>query len=110
LEWLFLFVTDVIAPNNQGFHLQRALGAALAPEVMQTLNQRSIATYQHLNAHLSERPFIAGEALTIADIAGYTITAALTNLLSWDSLPHVRRWCAALAQRPGFQRGKAAFT
>lgn len=109
LEWLFLFVTDVIAPSHQGFHLQRALGAALSPEVIRELNRRSASMYSHVNEQLRRTPFIAGDKLSIADIAGYTITAAIREHLPWDALPHLRRWFQTLQQRPGFQRGAKIF-
>lgn len=108
-EWLLLFVTDVIAPNHQGFHLARALGDAVTFEVIRTLNRRAVAMYGPFNQQLSEHAYAAGATLTIADIAAYTITSALTSHLPWDDLPHVRRWFGTLTRRPGFQRGMAAF-
>ena len=109
LQWLFLFVTDVIAPSHQGFHLQRALGPALSADVTRELNRRSVSMYTHVDEELRRVPFIAGENLSIADIAGYTITAAIRDHLPWDSLTNVRRWFQNLAQRPGFQRGAEIF-
>lgn len=109
LQWLFLFVTDVIAPSHQGFHLQRALGPALSEDVTRELNRRSVSMYTHVDEELRRVPFIAGDNLSIADIAGYTITAAIRDHLPWDSLTHVRRWFQTLAHRPGFQRGAEIF-
>lgn len=109
LQWLFLFVTDIIAPSHQGFHLQRALGPALSADVTRELNRRSVSMYTHVDEELRRVPFIAGDNLSIADIAGYTITAAIRDHLPWDSLTHVRRWFQTLAQRPGFQRGAESF-
>ena len=108
-EWLFLFVTDVIAPNHQAFHLTRALGADRAPAVADELNRRALGMYALVDNRLGKYEFLAGESLSIADIAGYTITAALTNHLVWEQLPHVQRWFANLAGRRGFQRGMTAF-
>jgi GST-like protein len=109
LEWLLLFVTDVIAPNNLGFQLARTLGPALASEAIQVLKQRPLSVYDPFNKQLGSHAFVAGETLTIADIAAYTITAALSDQLQWDTLPHVRRWFAMLRERRGFQRGMLAF-
>lgn len=109
LQWLFLFVTDVIAPSHQRFHLQRALGSALPPAVTRELNLRSVSMYTYIDEELRRFPFIAGDKLSIADIAGYTITAAIRDHLPWSSLAHVRRWFHSLAQRPGFQRGMKSF-
>lgn len=109
LEWLFLFVTDIIAPSHQSFHLQRALGPALSSDVIRELNRRSVSMYAHVNEQLRRFPFIAGDKLSIADIAGYTITAAIRDQLPWDALTHVRRWFHTLQQRPGFRRGAEIF-
>jgi GST-like protein len=110
LQWLFLFVTDVIAPSHQAFHLQQALGPALSPDVIRELNRRSVSMYTHVDEQLRRFPFIAGDKLSIADIAGYTITAAIRDHLPWNTLTHVRTWFQTLAQRPGFQRGVKLFS
>ncbi|HEX5461759.1 MAG TPA: glutathione S-transferase family protein [Steroidobacteraceae bacterium] len=110
LEWLLLFVTDVIAPSHQLFHLQRALGPALSVDVTRELNRRSVSMYRHVDEELRRSPFIAGDSLSIADIAGYTITAAIRDHLPWNSLTHVRTWFQALAQRAAFQRGAEVFS
>jgi GSH-dependent disulfide-bond oxidoreductase len=109
LQWLFLFVTDVIAPSHQAFHLKRALGPALSPDVIRELNQRSVSMYMHVDEQLRRFPFIAGDKLSIADIAGYTITAAIRDHLPWDQLAHLRRWFETVAQRPAFRRGLEIF-
>jgi GST-like protein len=109
LEWLFLFVTDVIAPQHQLFHVRQVLGAALASSVIATLNARSLAHYDHFDERLGSRDYVVGTTLTVADIAAYTITAALTEHLHWQRLPNVQRWFAAMAGRRAFQRGVMAF-
>jgi glutathione S-transferase len=58
---------------------------------------------------LTGREYVVGATLTVADIAAYTITAALTEHLHWQRLPNVRRWFAGLAGRRAFQRGVLAF-
>ena len=110
LQWLFLFVTDVIAPSHQGFHLEQALGPGLSADVTRELNRRSASMYTHVDGQLRRFPFVAGDNLSIADIAGYTITAAIRDHLPWSSLTHVRTWFHTLAQRPGFRRGVEIFS
>jgi glutathione S-transferase len=59
-----------------------------------------------LDRHLADRPFICGEAFTFGDI-GPAATARRALLLPHgapDGLPHLRRWLAALAERPAFRK------
>ena len=108
LEWLFFFVTDVIAPSLQAFVLSRDATAAHR-DAVHRLNERALAFYEHVNRRLADRPFLAGSSFTLADIAGYTITTALEAQLQWDELPHVRRWFERVGARPAIQRGRRIF-
>jgi GST-like protein len=107
-EWFFFFVTDVIAPSLQAFVLNRDPTAAHG-EAASRLNERALAFYDHVNRRLADRPFLAGSAFTLADIAGYTITTAFETQLQWDALPHARRWFDHVGARPAVQRGRHVF-
>ena len=108
LEWLFFFVTDVIAPSLQAFVLSRDTTAAHG-DAIHRLNERALALYEHVDRRLADRPFLAGNAFTLADIAGFTITTALEAQLPWDGLPHARGWLARVGARPAVQRGRSMF-
>jgi GSH-dependent disulfide-bond oxidoreductase len=108
LEWLFFFVTDVIAPSLQAFVLGRDSAAAHAGAVHR-LNERATSMYEHVDRRLADRPFLAGSSFTLADIAGYTITTALEAQLRLDALPHVRPWLERVGTRPAVQRGRHIF-
>ena len=58
-----------------------------------------------LDALLARQPFVAGDALTIADIAhfGWLWRREFAGV-SLDSAPNVRRYVADLEARPAFQR------
>lgn len=107
LEWLFFFVTDVIAPSLQAFVLSR--DTAAHGDAVQRLNERATALYEHVDRRLTDRPFLAGDTFTLADIAGCTITAALEAQLRWEALPHVHRWFDRVGARPAVQRGRRVF-
>lgn len=107
-EWLFFFVTDVIAPSLQAFVLSRDATATHEDAVHQ-LNERALVLYEHVDGRLADRAFLAGGSFTLADIAGYTITTALEGQLRWDGLPHVRRWLDDVGARPAVQRGRRIF-
>jgi len=64
--------------------------------------------YGVLNNRLYDRPYLAGEAYTIADIAAYP-WASLWQAQgeNIEDFPHVKRWLSAVAARPGVVRGMA---
>ena len=108
LEWLFFFVTDVIAPNAQAFVLSRD-STADHGDAVRRLKERALALYEHVDRRLADRPFLAGSTFTLADIAGYTITTASESELRWEALPHVRGWLARVGARPAVERGRRIF-
>lgn len=107
VEWLFFFVTDVIAPSLQAFVLGR--DSTGHGDAVHRLNERALTLYEHVDHQLADRPFLAGASFTLADIAGYTITTALEDRLRWDVLPHLRRWFERVGARPAVQRGRRIF-
>jgi GST-like protein len=67
-----------------------------------------------LNRALAERPFIAGDELSIADMAiwpwyGALVKGVLYNAAEFrdaKSYTHVLRWSKAIADRPAAKRGR----
>lgn len=108
LEWFFFFVTDVIAPSLQAFVLSRD-SAADHGKAVHRLNERALALYEHVERRLADKPFLAGSAFTLADIAGYTITTAIEPQLQWGALPLTRRWLERVGARPAIQRARRIF-
>jgi GST-like protein len=107
LEWLFFFVTDVIAVNHQAFYL-RGRPAPVQEDAAQLLGARALSMYEHVERQLAGRTFLAGDTFTLADIAGYTMTAALREQLG-AAYPNVDRWFETVGARPGVVRAQAAF-
>jgi GST-like protein len=64
--------------------------------------------YGVMNNRLSDRPYLAGEEYTVADIVSYP-WASLWQLQGEDieQFKYVKRWLETLAARPGVQRGMA---
>lgn len=89
------------APTKQQYPIDRY--------AMETKRQLDV-----LNRQLEERPFIAGDAYSIADMAiwpwyGQLVLGSLygaAEFLSVDSYTHVLRWAKELAARPGVIRGR----
>jgi glutathione S-transferase len=64
---------------------------------------RAHALLQVMDAELAGRPFLAGQAPTLADIANYTYTAhAPEGNVSLEPYPNVRAWLARIEALPGF--------
>ncbi len=67
-----------------------------------------------LDRRLGESRYLAGDALTIADIAAYPwygglVEGALYNaaeFLSVEDYKNVKRWADAIAERPAVKRGR----
>lgn len=64
--------------------------------------------YSVLNKRLADRAFVAGDDLTIADMAIYPWAAGWPRQeQTMDDKPHMQRWLDDLAARPAVQRGMA---
>lgn len=66
--------------------------------------------YSVLDRHLAGREFIAGEALSIADIACWPwIVSHAGHGQRLDDLPNLARWFAGIASRPATRRAFAGY-
>jgi len=62
--------------------------------------------YGVMDRRLGEAPYLAGEHYTIADIAAYPWTRSYERQgVDIEDYPNVKRWQAAIAERPAVQRG-----
>jgi glutathione S-transferase len=72
------------------------------PEYGDTQREHAIKRLEWLDSILAQRPFVAGERYTIADITalvGLDIGAALGGFQIPDNVKHVRRWHEAVSSR-----------
>ena len=62
-----------------------------------------------IDCGLYRSEFLAGADISIADFALYPLTVVRRPLIEGaGDLPHLTRWAATLADRPGVQRGMQA--
>lgn len=74
------------------------------PERIARVNERVNGYYRLLDAELAKRPFLGGEALTVADIpAGATLFRYFEMPVTRPSLPNVEAWYETLRRRPAYQ-------
>ena len=107
LEWLFWQMAGLGPMTGQYGHFH-----VYAPEAIDYAKDRYRREVERLlgvlDKRLAGRAFIAGGALTIADMACHPwIDAYARAPLDMAPYPEVRRWHAAVAARPAVQRAYA---
>ncbi|HYE49639.1 MAG TPA: glutathione S-transferase family protein [Azospirillaceae bacterium] len=103
--WQRLMEWELLLPMASCFRHTHPKMAALerqVPEFAAVQKPCAEARLRQLDAELADRPFIAGERYTIADITAQTTLDFFPRLIgvSLDDLPNVRRWHAAVSARP----------
>lgn len=90
-------------PLAFGPALARVLVVLRKQAVPEEVITRSVALLGVMEAVLGQRPWLAGEAATLADLAMYTYTAhAPEGGIALDAYPNVRAWLARIEAMPGF--------
>lgn len=107
LEWLFWQVAGLGPMTGQYGHFH-----VYAPEPIPYARQRYLAEAQRLlgvlDKRLAGRAFIAGDDYSIADMAAYPwINVYDKAPIDLGPYPEVRRWQAAIADRPATRRAYA---
>jgi GST-like protein len=103
-ERFLFFVTDVIGLSGASFFLK----GRKQDEAVQLLDARMRDALIGAERFARESRFIAGDDFSIADIAGFTITAFARPHLPWSELPNLQRWYEAVQSRPAVQRAYQA--
>jgi len=102
--WMDWVATTVIPDLNPAFwHLVRLPVDEKDMSVVAAAGGALAKTFAILDAHLADRAFVAGDALTMGDIP---VGAAVYRYLSLDldrpALPHIETYFARLKGRPAF--------
>ncbi len=111
-QWLMWQMGGVGPMAGQAHHFLKYAPSMDPPQVLPYAQNRYRAEvgrlYGVLDRQLAKAEFVAGDFLSIADIAIWPWAQ------NWqgqeqvlDDKPHFARWLDALAARPAFQRGKA---
>jgi len=112
-QWLMWQMGGVGPMAGQAHHFLKYAPTLNPPQVLpyaQDRYRREVARlYGVLDRRLAEAPYVAGEALTIADMAIWPWAILWQGQeQTMDDKPHMARWLDELAARPGFVAGKAA--
>jgi len=74
-----------------------------APIDHQAAIGKAHALFEIMDAHLSDRQWLASDTISIADVAGYSYIAhAPEGGVSLDAYPHIRSWLDRIEQQPHF--------
>lgn len=107
MEWLMFQMASVGPMFGQFNHFNR-FAPEKVPYAIARYEQETLRLYGVLNGQLADRPYIAGEDYTIADIALYPWVASYEFMgLTLEKHPHLKRWVEILQERPAVQRGMA---
>jgi len=80
-------------------------GAKSAPDVNENRRTNLVIALSTLEEHyLDDKPYLAGDTVTLADLACYSELAQLLpqfqNLWDFGATPNVRQWCSRMSQVP----------
>ncbi|HYE01399.1 MAG TPA: glutathione binding-like protein [Alphaproteobacteria bacterium] len=107
LQWLFWQMGGLGPMLGQNHHF-----AIYAPEkipyAIDRYRNETARLYAVLNKRLADRPFVAGEGYTIADMACYPwIVPYERQGQKLEDFPHLKRWFEAIRARPATERAYA---
>ena len=111
-QWLMWQMGGVGPMAGQAHHFLTYAPAMDPPQVLPYAQNRYRAEvgrlYGVLDRRLAQSEYVAGGFVSIADMAIWPWAILWQRQeQTLDDKPHMARWLAALAERPGFQRGKA---
>lgn len=107
LQWLFWQVAGLGPMAGQNHHFRNYALERLPYAIERYVNETN-RLYGVLDNRLADRPFVAGDAYSIADIAAYPWTVGWqAQGQEIDEFPNVKRWQAAIRARPATARAYA---
>jgi glutathione S-transferase len=106
MQWLFWQVGGLGPMVGQQVFFRRGASEQI-PLAIDRLTNETARLDGVMNKHLADRPFLAGDEYTIADISAYPWVAPYTLLSqAIDNFSHVERWLDTIAARPATQRAQ----
>lgn len=107
LQWLFWQMGGLGPMAGQNHHFNIYAPEKIPYAINRYVNETG-RLYGVLNKRLSDRPFIAGELYTIADMASYPwIVPHKAQGQNLEDFPHLKRWFESIQSRPSTVRAYA---
>lgn len=106
LQWLFWQMGGLGPMAGQNHHFTQYAPEKI-PYAIERYTRETARLYAVLNKRLADREFMAGD-YSIADMASYPwIVPHERQGQNLDDFPHLKRWFAAIRERPATQRAYA---
>jgi len=106
-QWLMQAASDISGASSAYFYMTVMCGEKEG-KTHDVFRQRVIDYLAVADGQVKDRPFLAGDALSVADIALYPLTVSRGPLAEAAGLSHLVAWRDRLGQRPGFSKGMTA--
>ena len=107
LQWLFWQMGGLGPMAGQNHHFRGAAPEQI-PYAIKRYTDETARLYGVLDRRLADRPFLAGEDYSIADIASYPWVVPWERQgLSLEDFPNVKRWFETIRARPATDRAYA---
>lgn len=104
LQWLFWQMAGLGPMAGQNHHFVQYAPEKIPYAIDRYVNETN-RLYGVLDLRLENRPFVAGDAYSIADIAAYPwIVGHERQGQNLDDFPNLKRWFQAIAERPATKR------
>jgi len=107
LQWLFWQMGGLGPMAGQNHHFNRFAPEKI-PYAIKRYVDETARLYGVLNKHLADRPFVAGNDYSIADMAIYPwIVSHKWQMQNLDDFPALKGWFERIQARPATQRAYA---
>ncbi len=104
LQWLFWQMGGLGPMLGQNHHFKQYAPEVIPYAINRYVNETN-RLYGVLDRRLCDRPFVAGEAYSIADMAAYPwIVPHQRQGQDLNQFPHLKRWFETIAARPATVR------
>ena len=104
IQWLMFQMSGIGPMQGQAVVFVRYFPEEV-PQAIERYHNETRRLYEVLDTHLADQTWLADD-YSIADIANYSwIRSHKWARVDVEGLPHLQRWMAELAARPGIQRG-----
>ena len=110
LQWLSSVASN-IGPLFRGVFVFSHVVPGKHDETIAYFKAEIDKAYAMLDKELADRPYLAGDEYTIADISAYpnVTTTAFMSLRGYEPFPNLKKWADKIGERPAVQRGLKLF-